>query len=109
MTLLRRFWVIGALLGGCLGEIDGGRTPLDPPPGPNDEPVTVGFVAPAAGAAFAREVVVDTGELGAAVAVEVAITGAPTRVELRRGDLAIGAVDAAGRATVTLIDPGDVT
>ena len=109
MSLLRRFGIIGALLGGCLGEIGGdGPDGIDPPP-PVDVPVTLGFVVPAAGAAYAREVVVDTGELGAAIAVEVAITGAPARIELRRGDLAVGALDAAGRATVTLVDAGAVT
>jgi hypothetical protein len=106
MSLLRRFWIIGALLGGCLGEIDGDGVVAPPPV---EAPVSVGFVAPASGATFAREVVIDTGELGAAIAVEVAVTGAPARVELRRGDLAIGALDAAGRATVTLIDAGAVT
>src|SRR5688500_12117530 len=104
MGLLRRFGILGVLLGGCLGEIGGGDggDPTRPPS--IDEPVTLGFVAPASGATYAREIVVDTGELGAAIAVEVAVTGAPARIELRRGELAIGALDGAGRATVTLVD-----
>jgi hypothetical protein len=111
---MRRWFLLPVLLlaaGGCTGSVDGrlvvGDPPLAPDAGP--APVSLAFVAPAAGASYPREVVTDSGELGAAIAVEIAVAGAPARVELHRGDLAVGVLDGSGHASITLVDPGPVT
>jgi hypothetical protein len=106
---MRRWYLLPVLMawGACTGSVDDDGAPA-PPPGP-PAPVTLAFVAPAPGATFAREVVSESGELAALVDVEVAVAGAPARVELHRGELAVGVLDGGGRAALELVDAGAVT
>jgi hypothetical protein len=108
---MRRWSLLPVLMawGACTGSVDDDGAPVAPPPPAPPAPVTLAFVAPAAGTSVARDVVIDSGELAAVLDVEVAIGGAPARVELHRGALAIGTLDGSGHAAIELVDAGDVT
>ena len=74
-----------------------------------DAPISVRFASPTPGASFTRDQVAPTGALVAQVGVELTIDGAPARVAISTGDLALADADADGRATVPVPIGGPVT
>ncbi len=91
---------------GCSGEID---DPADDDDGGGGA-VTLAFTTPTAGTSFARDTVEPSlGARAATIDVELAVTGAPASIELSAGDVALGAIDVAGRGQALLVDPGATT
>lgn len=74
-----------------------------------DEPLGIAFTSPAAGDAFTRDQLGATGALAAMVPVELALTGAPTRIALAAGPRALPDVDLGGAAIVEVPTAGALT
>lgn len=101
--------VVAVCASACSGTIGGG----DDDGGDDDGAVTLAFVTPTAGASFVRDTLEpDNGWRAATVDVELALSGSggtPATIELAAGDVALGAIDATGRGSATLIEAGAVT
>jgi len=92
---------VGVLCTACIADI--GSRPAA------GEPATITFVAPAPGSTHPRDTLVDTGELAASVDVAIAVSGPVARVELTRGERALGVLDAGGQGSAELVDVGQAT
>lgn len=77
--------------------------------GGDDESIGLAITSPAPGTEVTRDGLDAVGGLIASVAVEVDVSGAPARVGLAIGDVAIGDLDAAGSALAGLAAPGPAT
>ncbi len=97
--------LVVACAAGCTGTIGGADDDGD-----DGGPVTLAFTTPTAGGEHPRDTVEPSlGWRAAVVDVEVAVTGAPARVELSVGDVALGTLDASGRGQAVLVERGVTT
>jgi hypothetical protein len=110
--LLVGLWGLSGVLGvagaGCGGGMGPGMTGDDDDPPP--DPVTLAFASPTPGAVLVRDRLEPTdGWRAATLAVDVDHTGpGVASIDLSAGGLALGALDADGRATFTLLERGPV-
>jgi hypothetical protein len=93
---MRLPWIVSLFVAGCAADSV-------------DEPPSVAFSSPAAGATFTRGSLGSTGALVADVGITVETTGDVARVAIAAADVALGDADAAGALAAQFGKPGAVT
>jgi len=77
--------------------------------GGDDGPIGLAFTSPSAGDSFTRDRLGATGALAAMVPIELAVTGAPTRIALAAGPRALPDLELGGAGTAEVRSAGAVT